>query len=159
PMNCIATRWTVMVVVLLATAPLWAEQPKAAPADERALRELHQAFLAAFNKGDVEAVVALHTPDVDFLGFDAQMSKGRAELGKRLASGSAKYKSAKLQSPFGSLRFLTPDVAIADRPSGLTPRPEGGPNNVHATVVYVKRDGKWLIAGVRLMSPFQRSQQ
>jgi uncharacterized protein (TIGR02246 family) len=152
-------RWTVMMVVLLVPAALWAEQPKADPADEKSLHELHRAFLAAFNKGDVEAVVALHTADVDFLGLDGQMSKGRAELEKRIAGTFAKSKGAKLQSPFGSLRFLTPDVAIADRPSGFTPRPEGGPNNVHVTAVYVKRGGKWLIAGVRLMVPFQPSQQ
>jgi uncharacterized protein (TIGR02246 family) len=154
-MNCIAMRWTVMVVVLLATAPLWAEQPTVDPADEKALQEFHRVFLAAFNRGDVEAVVAIHTSDVDFFGFEGQMSKGRAELEKQLASSFAKYKGAKLESPFGSLRFLTPDVAIADRPSMLTPHPEGGPNAVRATVVYVKRGGKWLIAGVRLAALFQ----
>jgi uncharacterized protein (TIGR02246 family) len=156
-MNCLAVRSMVMVVVLLATAQAWAEQPKADPADEKALHELHRAFLAAFNKGDVEAVAALHTSDMDFLGFDGQTSKGRVELEKRIASRFAKSEGAKPNSPFGSLRFLTPDVAIADRPSALTPAPEGGPGKVHATVVYVKRDGKWLIAAVRLMVPFQPS--
>src|SRR5262249_33576208 len=113
-MNCMATKWAVMVVGLLAPATLWAEQPKADPADEKALHELHHAILAAFNKGDMEAIVALHTPDVDLIDLDGQVYRGRAEHEKKVAETLAKYKGAKFQSPFGSLRFLTPDVAIVD---------------------------------------------
>jgi uncharacterized protein (TIGR02246 family) len=156
-MECMATRLFLMVVVFLATPPLWAEQPAADPADEKALRELHREFLAAFNKGDAEAVAALYAPDADFLGSGGDMSKGRDEIEKRTASFFAQNKGAKLKSPFGSIHFITPDVAIADRPAGLTPAPEGVPGKVHATVVYVKRSGKWLIASVRLMVPFQPS--
>jgi hypothetical protein len=52
-MNCLAPR-PMALVVLLAMASGWAEQPRANPADEKALGELHRAFLAAFNKGDAE---------------------------------------------------------------------------------------------------------
>jgi uncharacterized protein (TIGR02246 family) len=154
-MNCLAMRSMVMIVVLLTTAWAWGEQPKADPADEKALRELHRAFLAAFNKGDAEALAALHTPDADLLAIGGEMSNGRDEIKKRTASFLAQ--GVKLKSPLGSIRFITPHVAIADRPSELTPAPENRPGKVHATVVYVKRDGKWLIAAVRLMVPFQPS--
>jgi uncharacterized protein (TIGR02246 family) len=154
-MNCLAMRAMVMMVVLLTTARAWGEQPKADPTDEKALRELHQAFLAAFNKGDAEAVAALHAPDADFLAIGGEMLNGRREIKKRNASLFAQ--GVKLTSPLGSIRFITPHVAIADRPSELTPAPENRPGKVHATVVYVKRDGKWLIAAVRLMVPIQAS--
>jgi uncharacterized protein (TIGR02246 family) len=148
---------TVIVVVLLATAPLRADQPKENPADVKALHDLHQQYLAAYNRRDAKAVAAFYTPYADFLGFDGRMYKGRAEIENYLASTFDKV--ARLKSPFGLLRFLTPDVAIADRPSGLTPAPEGWPSKVHATVVYVKRGGKWMITSIRLMVPFQPSKR
>jgi uncharacterized protein (TIGR02246 family) len=123
------------------------------------LRELHRAYLAAFNKGSAEAVAAFYAPDADFIGVAGDLYKGRAEIEKRNASFFAKNKDAKLKSPIGSIRFLTPDVAIVDRSAELSPVPEGGPQKVHATIVYVKRDGKWQIASVRLMAPFQPSKR
>jgi uncharacterized protein (TIGR02246 family) len=152
-------RWSVTVMVLLATSPSWAEQPKGDPADEKALRAFHREFVAAYNKGDAEAVAAFYAPDADFVGFRGDTYHGRAEIQKRTANFFAQNKGIKLKSPFGSLRFLTPDVAIADRSEELTPNVEGGVGSVHATVVYVKRDGKWLQASVRLMVPFQPSKR
>jgi uncharacterized protein (TIGR02246 family) len=146
-------------MVLLATAPSWAEQSKGDSADEKALRELHQEFVAAYNKGNVEAVAAFYAPDADFVGIRGDTYHGRAAIEKRTASFFAQKKDAKLKSPFGSLRFITPDVAISDRTEELTPPVEGVPGRLHATVVYVKRDGKWLQASVRVMVPFQPSKR
>jgi len=150
-------RWTVTVMVLLASLPSWAEQPKGDPADEKALRELHREFVAAYNKGDPEAVAAFYAPDADFVGFRGDAYHGRAEIKERTSNFFAQNKGAKLTSPFGSLRFITSDVAIADRGEELTPAAVGGPSKLQATVVYVKRDGKWLQASVRLMVPVQPS--
>jgi uncharacterized protein (TIGR02246 family) len=149
--------WTVTVMALLATAPSWAEQPKGDPADEKALRELHRRFVAAYNKGDAEAVAPFYAPDADFVGIRGDTYHGRAEIKKRTANFLARNKGAKLKSPFGSVRFITRDVAIADRSEELAPTVEGEPGRIHATVVYVKREGKWLQASVRLMVPFQPS--
>jgi uncharacterized protein (TIGR02246 family) len=157
-MNCIAMKGNVMVVVLLATAPSWAEQPKADPADVKALHELHRAHLAAFNNGDAQAVAAFYARDADRIDTRGQMTKGRAEIEKGAANFFARNKGVKLNASFGTLRFLTPDVAVADRTGEVTPAPEGGPSKVHATVIYVKRDGKWMITSVRLAAPFQPSQ-
>ena len=158
-MNGLATRLSVLVVVLLATRQGWGEQPKANPAEEKALRDAHRTFLAAFNKGDAEAVAAFYAPDADLIGPTGQLSKGRAQIEKTHADFFAKNKGIKLKSPFGSVRFITPDVAIADRTGELTPASDGGTGKVHATIVYVKSDGKWLMAGVRLMVPFQESKR
>jgi uncharacterized protein (TIGR02246 family) len=150
-------RWAVTVVVLLATAPSWAEQPKGDPADEKALREFHREFVAAYNTGDAEAVAAFYAPDADFVGIRGDTYHGRAAIKERTATFFARNKGAKLTSPFGSLRFITPEVAISDRPEELTPAVEGEPGRLHATVLYVKRDGKWVQASVRLMVPFRPS--
>jgi uncharacterized protein (TIGR02246 family) len=143
-------------MVFLATAPSWAEQPQGNPADEKALRELHQQFVAAYNKGDAKAVAAFYAPDADFVGIRGDAFHGRAEIEESFAKSFARNKGAALKSPFGSLRFITSDVAIADRSEELTPTAQGEPGKINATVVYAKRDGKWLQASVRLMVPFQR---
>lgn len=150
-------RWSITVMVLLATGPSWAEQPKGDPADEQALHAFHRAFVAAYNKGDAEAVAAFYAPDADFVGVRGDTYHGRAEIQKRTANFFTHNKGVKLKSPFGSLRFLTPEVAIPDRAEELMPTVEGGPGRIHAMVVYVKRDGHWLQASVRLMVPFQPS--
>jgi uncharacterized protein (TIGR02246 family) len=158
PMNRLATSTLVLAVGLLATAPVWAEQPKANPEDVRALHELHRARLAAFNKGDAEAVIAFNAPDADFRNSRGEIFKAHVDGKEQLTSLFAQNKGVKLNSSsFGTLRFLTPDVAIADRPSGLTPAPEGWPSKVYVTVVYVRRDGKWQIAATRVMAPFKPS--
>src|SRR6516162_11616487 len=108
-------RCTVTAIVLLAMAPSWTEQPKAHAADEKALREFHRQFVAAYNKGDAEAVAAFYAPDADFVGIRGDTYHGRAEIEKRTANFFAQNKGAKLNSSFGSLRFITPDVAISDR--------------------------------------------
>jgi uncharacterized protein (TIGR02246 family) len=142
-------------LVALGLLAVGAEQPKGDPADEKALRQFHREFVSAYNKGDAAAVAAFYAPDADFVDIRGDTYHGRAEIEKRTANFFAHNKGAKLNSSFGSLRFITPDVAISDRSEELTPTVEGGPGRIHATVVYVKRDGKWLQASVRLMVPFQ----
>ena len=154
-------RLALMVVVLLAAASWgqrgWAQQPTGDSAAEAALRKFHREFVAAYNKGDAREVAAFYAPDADFVGFRGDTSHGRAEIQDRTAKFLSQSQGAKLTSPFGSLRMITPDVAIADRVEELTPAAEGGPARIHTTVVYVKRDGKWTQAAVRLMVPLQAS--
>ncbi len=151
-----------LALVLLAAAPSlgqrgWAQQPQGNAAAEAALREFHREFVAAYNKGDAREVATFYAPDADFVGFRGDTSHGRAQIQDRTAKFLAQSQGAKLTSPFGSVRLITPDVAIADRVEELTPAAEGGPSRIHTTVVYVKRDGKWTQAAVRLMVPLQPS--
>lgn len=148
-------RWALVVMALVAAAPSFAEQPNGDPADERALRESHREFVAAYNKGDVAALAAFYTPDADFVGIHGETYHGRDQIKEHMANFLAHDKGAQLKSPFGALRFITPHVAIADRTEELTPPVRGEPGRLHTTVVYVKRDGKWLQTSVRLMVPFE----
>jgi uncharacterized protein (TIGR02246 family) len=158
-MKGLATSLTVMVVALLATARTWAEQPKADPADMAALREAHRGFVTAINKRDAQAVAAFFAPEGDRVAPTGEIAKGRAEIQNAYANLFTKIKGAKLKSSFDSVRFVAPDVAIADGWAALTPAREGGPSKVHTTVVYVKSAGKWLIAANRSMVPFQESKR
>jgi len=112
--------------------------------------------VGTYNKGEAAKLSVFYAPDADFVGVSGDTYRGREKIAEGMVKFLAQNKGVKLNSPFGSLRFITADVAIADRSEELTPPAQGGPGRIHTTVVYVKRDGKWLQAGVRLMVPFQQ---
>ena len=57
--------------------------------------------------------------------------------------------AARWRSAIDSLRFLSPDVAKEEGRCTITPAGAGGPDVDRYTVLYVKKDGKWLQTSVR----------
>src|SRR5262245_61345092 len=105
----------------------------------------NDAFVAAFNRGDIKAVVQAYAPDADFLSAQGQRVRGRDELEKYFAKAFAESKGQKLRHSDSSVRFLKPDIAIADGTWEITGRSEGKPVRGHYTAILMKRDGQWLI--------------
>lgn len=146
---------TAAVLILLAFAQRSVAGDKAGPGDEQALQEQNEAFVAAFNKGDIKAVAEAYAPDADFLSAQGQRVKGRDALEKYFARGFAESKGLELKHSDSSIRFLKPDVAIADGTWEITGRPQGNPARGHYTAILMKRDGQWLIVYDRPMIPVQ----
>jgi uncharacterized protein (TIGR02246 family) len=154
-MKCMAARWAVMVMVLLAAAPGWADQPKLDAADERALDERLEAFVVAYNKADAPAVAAFYAPDADYLNVSGEMSKGRAEIEKMFASFFAQNKEARGKVSITSRRLIKPDMVIEDGTWELTGVGQGVPAKGRYTSISIKHDDKWAVVCSRLMVPFQ----
>ena len=147
---------TAVFLILLALAKGSVSADVADPADEKALQEQNDAFVAAFNRGDIKAVVEAYAPDCDFLSASGQRLKGRDALEKYIANGFAESKEGlKLKHSDSTVRFLKPDVAIADGTWEITGRPEGTPARGHYTAILMKRDGQWLVVYDRPMVPVQ----
>lgn len=146
---------TAGVLILLALAQGSVAGDKADAADEKALQEQNEAFVAAFNSGDIKAVAEAYAPDADFLSAQGQRVKGRDALEKYFAKGFAESKGLKLKHSDSSVRFLKSDVAVADGTWEITGRPEGNPARGHYTAILMKRDGRWLIVYDRPMVPIQ----
>src|SRR5262244_3169480 len=108
-MKCLAMRLAVVVVMLLGAAQWSVADDKADPTEEKAVRERNAAFVAAFNTGDIKAMVGTYAPDADFLSAEGKRVKGRADLEKYFAKGFAENKGLKLKHSDSSIRFLTPD--------------------------------------------------
>ena len=123
--------------------------------DEKALQEQNDGFVAAFNRGDIKAVIEAYAPDCDFLSAAGQRLKGREALEKYITKGFAESKGLKLKHSDSTVRFLKPDVAIADGTWEITGRPEGTPARGHYTAILMKRDGQWLIVYDRPIVPVQ----
>jgi uncharacterized protein (TIGR02246 family) len=146
---------TAAALIFLAFAQGSVAGDKADAGDGKALQEQNEAFVAAFNRGDIKAVAEAYAPDADFLSAQGQRIKGRDALEKYFTKGFAESKGLKLQHSDSSIRFLKPDVAIADGTWEITGRPEGNPARGHYTAILMKRDGKWLIVYDRPMVPVQ----
>src|SRR5262245_31106773 len=154
-MKRLAMGLAVVVVILLGAAQGSVGDDKADPADEKAIRERNEAFVAAFNKGDIKAMAATYAPDADFLSAEGKRVKGRAELEQYFAKGFGENQGLKLKHADCTIRFLKPDVAIGDGTWEITGRPEGKATKGLYTAVWMKRDGKWLVVYDRPMVPLQ----
>lgn len=142
----------IAVVTLAVAAPAMAKPPKARQirrGDERAIRAAVASFATAFNRGDAKALAAHWLPDGDVVTAAGEFIKGREAIERQFAQFLAEQGRPKLTSKILSIRFLGPDVAVEDATSSLDPEPPGPPVHMHHTTVYVRREGKWLIASAR----------
>ena len=83
------------------------------------------AFIAAFNRGDARAVAAFWAPDATYVDQAGREHKGREAIEKLYEKVFAARKGAKLAIHVTSAKLLTPDVALEDGITEVTPA-EGG---------------------------------
>jgi uncharacterized protein (TIGR02246 family) len=113
--------------------------------DERAIRDLIAAWMAASKAGDTATVLSLMTDDVVF------MVPGREPFGKEVfAAMSRSMKAARIEgtADIRELRVLG-DWAYLRNHLTVTVTPPGGPPVRHAGYVLTilrKENGKWLLA-------------
>jgi uncharacterized protein (TIGR02246 family) len=122
--------------------------PRGQSEDETAIRAVDEAFVRDYNKGDSKALAALFTEDAEVVEADGARYRGRDPIEQGLADTFAASKGAKIAFEIEAIRFLSPDVAEEEGRSVVTPE-EGAPVSRLYTVLYVKRDGRWFISGVR----------
>src|SRR4051794_14004116 len=101
-------RW-LTILTLLTLAPLYGQKP----ADEAAVRDIVKRYVDAREQRDAKAVEALFTSDSDQLVSSGEWRKGRGEVVKGTMA-SSEAAGGKRTITVESVRFLSPDVAIAD---------------------------------------------
>jgi uncharacterized protein (TIGR02246 family) len=130
---------------------LWAQAAPQSP-DEAAIRELVQKYVNAREHQDAAAVEALFTADADQLVSSGEWRNGRAAVVSGSMASSQKT-GAKRSIQVTSVRFLTPDVAIADGRYTLANMTTGGNRDMWTTLVLKRESGAWRIAAIRNMLP------
>ena len=142
---------TVFTSVGSAAEPDSAAAAPSASGDEQALRRSADEYRAALAKKDIDAVEAFWLPDADYVDQLGRVYRTRLALdrARRLFQEDVNLAHLSPKMETVAIRFVTPDVAIEDgdfeRPgaeTGLSP-------HGRYTTVWVKREGKWLIDGVR----------
>jgi uncharacterized protein (TIGR02246 family) len=130
---------------------VWAaDEPKAAaPEAPTGKGPRMQAFIAAFNKGDAKAVAAFWTPDATYVDQTGREYKGRPAIEKLYEKVFASNKGSKLTVHVISAKQVTPDVAIEDGITQVTPADDGPGSVARFSAVIVKKDGEWYFESVR----------
>jgi len=141
------------------TAP--APEPEiAAPSDDEMLRTLISDFAAAWARNDAAAVAALFAEDGDSLTASGH-SQGRSAVEETYRqSFEGPFKGTSIAVEMTSVRFLEPDVALADGTYEITGLKglEGEdlpPSKGLWTGVDVKTDEGWRIGCSRPMIPLE----
>jgi uncharacterized protein (TIGR02246 family) len=116
--------------------------------DEKAIRAVDEAYVVAYNKGDGKALTALFTEDAEVIEAEGVRYKWREAIEKSYADTFAASPGVKVAFEIESIRFISPDVAREEGRTVVTPA-KGAPVARLYSVLYVKRDGRWLMADVR----------
>jgi uncharacterized protein (TIGR02246 family) len=136
------------VLAFAAGAAAWAQADRAA--DEAAVRAVIQAFLDTREKNDAAGLAALLTADVDQRQTSGNMRSGRdavvsGSLSTQQSTGGRRTISV------DSLRFVGPDVALADGRYDSLGRADGTDQRMLTSMVLRREGGAWKIAAIRNM--------
>jgi uncharacterized protein (TIGR02246 family) len=128
--------------------------------EEKAIRAVDETFVREYNRGGSKALAALFTDDAEAIEAEGDRYQGRERIERRFAETFAASPGVKIAIEVGSIRFLSPDVAKEEGQTVITPASEARQVRPY-TVLFVKRDGRWLISSVRedadpLVSPHER---
>jgi uncharacterized protein (TIGR02246 family) len=134
------------MLILLVTGSVDSQPVKSA--DEEALRQRAESFVATFNKGDAKGLAEFFTVDADIVDPEGRPVLGRKAIEESYQKLFGQIKGAKLYIRISAVRIPKPDLAFEDGYTEMvsTQRP---PSAARYSVVYTKQDGKWLIASVR----------
>jgi uncharacterized protein (TIGR02246 family) len=110
--------------------------------DKAAIAKAAAKYLAAIRAGDAEQIAACWTADGDFTDPSGWSQKGRTLA--RKAVKASREPAVETVPQVESIRLVTSDVALED---GTIE--QSGSNFIRYTAVWVRRDDRWLLDGVR----------
>jgi uncharacterized protein (TIGR02246 family) len=117
--------------------------------DEKAIRQIADAFTKAYNAHDAKAVAQLFTADAETTDDEGNTANGRAAIERKFVGVFEESPKSQISIAIGTIRFLIPTVAIEDGSATVIRQPDEAAGQTQYTVVHVKQDGKWLMASVR----------
>jgi uncharacterized protein (TIGR02246 family) len=131
---------------------LFGQAPAGVTSDETLVREIIQKYMDARERQDARALEALFTADADQLVSSGEWRKGRSDV-VRGTLASSQNSGGKRTITVVSVRFLAPDVALADGRYELTGMAGGESRKMWTTLVLTRTSDGWHIAAIRNMLP------
>jgi uncharacterized protein (TIGR02246 family) len=121
-------------------------------ADEAAIKDVVARYVDARDRKDAKATEALFTADADQLVSSGEWRKGRdAVVRGTLASSEAS--GGKRTITVETVRFVTPDAALADGRYEIAGLAGAPPRRMWSTFLIARTPGGWRIAAIRNMLP------
>ena len=146
-----AIRSILLAVALMAigTGSSWAQSTNRQP-DEKAIRAIFAEMEAAVAARKPERVAALHAPDSDIWMSGGDVISGMDEIlrNEQEFEGTSGFQGYRIAS-IGKIRFIGGDAAIVNIEE--VAMIAGKEQQAGSTVIFARRDGRWRIAGVRVM--------
>lgn len=130
-------------------------------AAEAAIQRLVDDFTVAWSQGDAQAIAALFAGDGDMVAPDGEMLQGAAAIEARYAElFQGMYKGTEINIQPTSMRFLEPDVVVADGSYQITGARDAEGQELPATRglytnILIKDAGQWRILSNRPMIPVE----
>lgn len=120
--------------------------------DDAAIRAVVQKYVDARESMDAHAIEVLFTSDADQLVSTGEWRKGRGEV-VRGSMASSQSSGGKRSITVVSVRFVAPDVAIADGRYEISGIAGGGNRSMWTTLLLRRGSDGWRIAAIRNMLP------
>jgi uncharacterized protein (TIGR02246 family) len=122
---------------------------RAETSDKKAVRAAGREYVLAARRGDAEALKRLWTEDGDYVDATGKRFKARDLISRMAPAAHSDGDAVELDLPPSSIRFITPEVAIEDGTMDLSSSNNAEKLSGRFTAVWVKRDGRWLLASLR----------
>lgn len=153
-MNCNLCRPLVLLALLVACQPSFAQDAAPEPADagavepadaRAAIEAASQAYVAAYNARDVDKLVSLWLPEGIYISRSSgEQIVGREAMKEEFTAIFQAEQLPTLAATTESIEFISPNVAL-ERGAALVTRSEDDVVETAYRVVYVKQGGQWLI--------------
>jgi uncharacterized protein (TIGR02246 family) len=139
-----------LVLCLTGPSPAAAQSSGAQSSDEAAVRTVVRNYVNARELRDPAAIERIFTADADQHTTSGEWRRGRPEV-IRGSMESSKRTPGNRSITVETVRFITPDVAIADGPYEISL--DGNVRRMWTTIVLEREGGAWRIAAIRNMVP------
>lgn len=131
---------------------LTAQAPPRHGDDETAIRSIVGQYVNARERADARAIEALFTSDADQLVSSGEWRKGREEVVRGTLASSQNTGGTRTIA-VESIRFISPDVALADGRYDISGLAGGQNRRMWTAFVFARTPGGWRIAAIRNMLP------
>lgn len=117
------------------------------PADRESIRATAKSLAAAYEAGDSAAFAALMTEGAELQAENAPPIRGRQTIQEALKQQFEKKLKRKISIEPESLRFISRDTAIEEGHLRTSHQQQAW-DTKHYSLMFVREDGKWLIATI-----------
>ena len=144
--------FTALLVLMPSSAAFAQSAVETYGADVTAVRDVIARYVAVRDAGDAAALSALFVEDADQLVSTGEWRRGRAAVVSGSLASSARSSGARTIA-VETVRFLAPDVAVADGRYEIAATGDTPARQMWTTFVLVKHVGRWRIGAIRNMRP------
>lgn len=125
------------------------ERPASPDPGEQAVRQVSQLIVDSFNQGQVKAMVAAFLPDGEVVDEEGNIYQGSGQLEQVFTGFFEKFPGVRMTAEIASIRLLGPGLAVEDGIREVVTEDGAGKAATRYTLMYVKREGQWLVASAR----------